>query len=144
MYMALCPSSAPPITITLLFEPSATSHGLWMRRRGITSSPTSHLGSISARHKWARREKEGIWEKVTGNEATWNGASGPMNGDVIARSFDWPQVEWLEHETLTSEKGIWTDLDEPRRFAMGAVAAGRKRRRTRNKYMGGVMGNETR
>jgi len=41
-------------------------------------------------------KKEGIWEK-----AIWNGAS--MNEDV-ARSSDQSCVEWLEHETLTSEK----------------------------------------
>lgn len=64
-----------------------------------------------------------------------------MNGDVIARSFDWPRVEWLEHETLTSEKGIWTSREGLRWGDV--VAAGRKRRRTRNKYMGDVMGGET-
>lgn len=61
-----------------------------------------------------------------------------MNGDVIARSFDWPRVEWLEHETLTSEKGIWTSREGSRRGE--PLLLGRKRRRTRNKYMGGVMG----
>lgn len=66
-----------------------------------------------------------------------------MNGDVITRNFDWPRVEWLEHETtLTSEKGIWTSR-VGLRWGWDVVAAGRKRRRTRNKYMGeSVMAGE--
>lgn len=44
----------------------------------------------------------------------------------------------MEHETLTSEKGIWTSREGSRWGEL--LLLGRERRGTRDKYMGGIIG----
>lgn len=52
-----------------------------------------------------------------------------MNGDVIARGFDWPCMcvhRGVEHETLTSEKGRGDPVVWNKGLCVVAARAGRK------------------